>query len=69
MRSCLKKLHQDMQSDEIIEILLTNDYRLTVRKNEKVTSSGNLIVIIRKDGRRVVINPNQILFFFTKEAY
>ena len=69
MRSCLKRLHQDMQSDELIEIVLINDYRLTLRKNEKVTSSGNLIVIIRKDGRRVVINPRQILFFFTKEAY
>ena len=69
MKSCLKRLHYDMSHEEVIIIRLTDDFELTLRKNEKVTNSGELIVIIRNNGRKVVINPQRILFFYTKEDY
>ena len=68
MNSCIKRLHQEMSYHEVIIIRLTDDYELTLRKTEKVTNSGRLIVIIRNNGRRVVINPKQVLFFYTKEV-
>lgn len=68
MKSCLKRIHSDMSPEEVIIIRLTDDFELTLRKNEKVTNSGELIVIIR-NGRKVVINPQRILFFYTKEDY
>ena len=69
MKSCLRRLHHDMSSEEIIIIKLSDDYELTIRKNDKVTSSGELIVIIRDNGRKVVINPQRILFFYLREDY
>ena len=69
MKSCLKRLHYDMSPEEVIIIKLTDDFELTLRKNEKVTNSGELIVIIRDDGRKVVINPQRILFFYFREDY
>ena len=68
MRSCIKKLHQEMTSDEILRIVLTNDYELTIKKADKVTSSGRLIIILRTNGRKVVVNPRQVLFACTQEA-
>ena len=58
-----------MPPEEIIIIKLSDDYELTIRKNDKVTSSGELIVIIRDNGRKVVINPQRILFFYVREDY
>ena len=69
MKSCLKRLHHDMSPEEIISIKLSDDYELTIRKNDKVTSSGELIVIIRDNGHKVVINPQRILFFYVREDY
>lgn len=69
MKSCLKRLHYDMSPEEVIIIKLTDDFELTLRKNEKVTNSGELIVIIRDNGRKVVINPQRILFFYFREDY
>ena len=69
MKSCLKRLHYDMSPEEVIIIKLTDDFELTLRKNEKVTNSGELIVIIRDNGRKVVINPQRILFFYLREDY
>lgn len=69
MKSCLRRLHHDMSPEEIIIIKLSDDYELTIRKNDKVTSSGELIVIIRDNGRKVVINPQRILFFYVREDY
>ena len=69
MKSCLRRLHHDMSPEEIIIIKLSDDYELTIRKNDKVTSSGELIVIVRDNGRKVVINPQRILFFYVREDY
>ena len=69
MKSCLKRLHYDMSPEEVIIIKLTDDFELTLRKNEKITNSGELIVIIRDNGRKIVINPQRILFFYLREDY
>ena len=68
MHNCIRVLHHEMESNQLIKIILTDDKELTIRKSEKVTKTGNLIIIIRKDGRKVVINPDHILYFFTKGA-
>ena len=69
MKSCIKRLHYDLTPEEVIIIRLTDEMELTVRRNEKVTNSGELIVIIRNNGRKVVINPSKIIFFYTKSDY
>ena len=68
MKSCIKRLHHEMRIDEVLRIVLTHDYELTIKKEDKVTSSGALIIILRTNGRRVIVNPGQVIFACTQEA-
>lgn len=65
MNSCIKRLHSELQDDEYIELVLRDDYRLTVKKTDKISTTGGLLIKIR-NGKRTVINTSQILFAYTK---
>lgn len=67
MNSCIKRLHQDMNPGQVVIIKLPEDYELTIKKADKLTCTGKLLVIHREKGRKTVVNTDNIIYAYIKE--